>query len=46
MESEVSRESDLLHDQGIPGLELGWELLEGTGLLRQVPGGGSTTLNL
>lgn len=28
MESEISRESDLLHDQGIPCLEPGWELLE------------------
>lgn len=46
MESEISRESYLLHDQGVLCLELGWELLEGTGLLSQVPGGGSATLNL
>ena len=46
MESEISRESCLLHDQRITCLELGWELLEGTGLLSQVLGGGSATLNL
>ena len=48
MESETSRESCLLAYQRITCLELGWELLEGSGSLSQVPGeeGGGATLKL